>query len=172
MGWFHNRSTLTKLLGVFAVMCVIMAAVGYLGLATARDIKTDLDEVSDDLLPGSRLAGMIEADVYQISADTRSAVLSNDAHESEQFIRDANDGFADLEHDVALFKSLPMNAEDRQSITDLETSYPQWRTFMQQALSFAAQHTPAADEAAADILLHKAAPVAVSIEKSLNTLQT
>ena len=78
MQWFHNRSTLTKLLGTFASVCVLMAIVGYMGISTAQSIKAGLDEVGGSVLPSTRSIATAQYNLAKAQRDIRTAVLSHD----------------------------------------------------------------------------------------------
>jgi methyl-accepting chemotaxis protein len=172
MRWFHDRSTLAKLLGLVVGLCLITSGVGYLGVTTARVVKDDLDDVSSDLVPGSILAGRIEADIYQIGNDARSAVLASDAKETSDLIGNANQDLTDLDKDIHDFKALPMDATDTALIAQFDAKYPAWKAAMQQVLASAAKRTDADDAVASDMLLHTVAPDARALETTVGDLTT
>jgi methyl-accepting chemotaxis protein len=170
MSWFHNLSTLAKLLGTFAILCVILVGVGYLGLSAAGGIKTNLDTSNTNLLPSAIAVGNMSEAVERAQVNVRNASMTSDATETAQFIKAVGDQFAEAEKEEAVFRALPMDPLDARILVDYDQAYNTWKGFVNDAMKSAALNTDAGNAAAMDILLHKAAPAATQIDKDLNDL--
>jgi hypothetical protein len=97
MRWFHDRSTLAKLLGTFAVLCAVMGIVGYLGVNTAQAIKADVDNATGNLLPSALAAAAIDGSLNDVRVNVRSATMTSDAKQTAQFVQTATDAFTEAE---------------------------------------------------------------------------
>jgi hypothetical protein len=78
MRWFNDRSTLAKLLGTLAAVCLVMAAVGYTGITTAQRIKTNLDDVAGNLLPSTSNLATTQYNLARAQRDIHTAILLTD----------------------------------------------------------------------------------------------
>jgi methyl-accepting chemotaxis protein len=170
MRWFHDRSTLAKLLAAFGLVCVVMAGVGYLGLNTAGSIKSRGDDVSGNLLPGAIAVARMDEALGTAQTSIRSATMATDQKETEAFVQQSRDAIAEVEKQIGVFKSYPMDPVDAQILADYDTRYPEFKSYFDQALTLAQQNTPESNAQAANILLHDAAPIATQIHKDMGDL--
>ena len=170
MLWFHNVSTLAKLLGTFAALCAVMGIVGYLGVSTAQAIKADVDNATGNLLPGALAAAAIDGSLNDIRVNVRSAALTSDAKQTAEFVQSATAAFTEAEKQEAVFKSFPLDPLDARILADFDKAYPQWKALMQDAAKSAALNTDASNAAAADIVLNKVTTIGAQVDKDLNDL--
>jgi methyl-accepting chemotaxis protein len=79
MRWFHNQSTLVKLLATFGVVCVLQVAIGGAGLWTAHTMKSNLDALyASEVKPAYTAANKPLTELTTIQ-DQRAALLVDQA---------------------------------------------------------------------------------------------
>ncbi len=71
-----NQPVRRKLLGSFALVCLLMIVVGALGLARTSSTNSSLQHLANDNLPGVALIGDVEAGVLQSKIDTRDLAIA------------------------------------------------------------------------------------------------
>ena len=170
MAWFHNRSTLQKLLGTFGVLCAVMVAVGLIGLHTAAGVKTNLDNMTGNLVPSAITIARLQDAIAGVQINARSATMTNDAPQTATYVQNARAGLVEADKQIAVFKSMPMEAADARLMADVDQVYPQFKGFVSEAMVQAALNTDSGKAAAADLLLNKSALAATQLDKDLNSL--
>jgi methyl-accepting chemotaxis protein len=170
MRWFHDVSTIAKLLGSFVVVCAITVVVGYFGIATAQAIKSHLDGVGKDSVPTIVALSKVQMWTLRLERDTRSAILATDPKELDGYLSQVPDEFTDIDTNWARYKALPMSDDEKASAATFETAFKGWRADVNDALVQAKINTAEANVKAADILLHKAGPQAKTMNDVLDKL--
>jgi methyl-accepting chemotaxis protein len=91
--WFNNLKTMTKLMAGFAVVGSLMAVVGYVGVTSMGKINDSVENINNvqlkPLMTLTRVRGM----VYQMRAQTLTAILTQSAADREEAlvkVRDLN----------------------------------------------------------------------------------
>jgi methyl-accepting chemotaxis protein len=170
MQWFHNRSTLAKLLGTFAAVCVVMAVVGYMGISTAQSIKANLDEVGGPVLSNVSDVALVQYNLAQAQRDVRSAILSPDKQQATTFVTKMTGEITASEQAWAAYKVPPFSPEEQKLNPQFEQAYKEWRTIIDQAVSEVTKGTPEGAKLAADLVMTKAAPLATTMSGTLDSL--
>ena len=170
MQWLHDRGTLFKLVGSFGVVCVIMAAVGWMGFSTAGGVKTNLDQVGTNNVPTVLALAKTQASMLRVQRDIAQAVLTSGQQETDTFVASARDRLSTLDTSWAAYKALPMSDAEKQIAPRFESTYKDWRADAEVALAQAKLNTDVSNAAAADILLHKAASQATAMNAALDEL--
>ncbi len=149
-----------------------MAVVGYLGLSTAADVRTNLEAAGNDMLPSALSLASAEINLIKAQRDLEGAALTTDDTQTKSLLDDAKAELAASQTSWAAYKANPYSPEEGQIIPRYEQTYQQWQALMQQAMVDAATNTEASGAEAADILLNKAAPQAAAANADLDNLLT
>jgi methyl-accepting chemotaxis protein len=170
MQWFHNRSTITKLVGTFIAVCAAMGIVGVMGIRTAQDLKGQLNESNKNLVPSIQALANTRASVIAAQRDIRNAMLTLDQKQTDSFIQATKDDLASAEKQFAAYKALPMSDAEKQVVPAYEQGFAAWKQSIDQAIIEATKNTDEGNRAGTDILLTKAAPAADALNKSVSDL--
>jgi methyl-accepting chemotaxis protein len=170
MQWFHDRGTLSKLLGSFGLICVIMAAVGWMGLSTAGRVKARLDDVGSENVPSIVALSKVQAWVLRSQRDARNAVIATDQKEVDAFLAQTLDDLASVDKAWTAYTAFPLSDAEKQFVPRYESAYRSWRTELDNELALAKLNTAESNAGAVDILLHKAAPPAKLMNDALDGL--
>src|SRR4051812_44280529 len=106
MQWFHDRGTLAKLLGSFMVVCAVMAAVGWMGLSTAQQVKSRLDGVGGNNVPGILSLAKTRAGLLTAQRDIRTAILVSDRKDIDTWLTSTRAALADADKAYAAYAAL------------------------------------------------------------------
>jgi methyl-accepting chemotaxis protein len=170
MQWFHNLSTLAKLLGTFAAVCVVMAVVGYMGISSAQNIKANLDDVGGGVLSGTRDIGIVQYKLTEAQREVRTALISDDKNVSIKAVADMTAEFAASEQAWADFKTPPFSPGELTLMPQFEAAYTGWRTVINQAAVEQEKDTPEGNAAAQDLVMVKSVPFANAMNAALEGL--
>jgi methyl-accepting chemotaxis protein len=113
LGWFHDRSTLVKLLGTFTIMCALMVVVGYTGITTAQSIKASLEDTENNLLPGTSQLLSTKANIASVQRDISGAILEETPEATQQLLNQMDQELTATEQSWAAYKTLPADTEER-----------------------------------------------------------
>jgi hypothetical protein len=123
MRWFHDRSTLVKLLGTFTLVCALMLVVGYTGITTAQGITASLDNTENNLLPGTSQLLTTNVNITSVQRDIRGAILEETPAATLQVLNQMDQELAASEQSWAAYKVLPTDTEERALWAPYETGY-------------------------------------------------
>ncbi len=167
---FHDRSVMTKLLGTFVVLCVVMAFVGYIGISAARNINAGLNQLNRDELPSIVAVLKTQGLVMQAARDIRSAILERDGAAIRAQTDRVARGTEDIDAAFGAYLAIPRSDSEQQIVAKFQSDYQAIRGVWQQASALALENTAESDAAAADLILQQAAPLANSMYQSLSAL--
>ena len=170
MQWFHDRGTLTKLLGAFAALCAVLALVGFLGLYTARSIQARLSDVGRGELPAVEQLALTHGSILQAQRDMLNAVLASDPQEREGFIGWTQRYLSDAQTSFAVYKALPLSTKERELAGQFEQSLKAWSDTVAEASGQASYNTADGDRAAAKLITQTAAPQQTAMNKDIDAL--
>jgi methyl-accepting chemotaxis protein len=171
MQWFHNLSTLAKLLGTFAAVCVVMAVVGYMGIRSSQSLKTNLDDVSA-LVTSTRNIGLTQYELAKAQRDIRTAILSADKAATDAAITKMKGEITASQKSWTEYKVPPFTPDQTKLIAEFEQVYKSWLPIIDQASAEVAKNTPEGNKLAADLVMHRAAPLATAMNAALDGLGT
>src|ERR671938_119194 len=105
MRWFDDRGIRTKLLGSFAILCALLALVGYMGVRTGQGIMVDQDEITHDHIPS--MVAMYDARValLTVQSGVQAAALTDDPAERNALVQDARGHLAKLDGALDAFRA-------------------------------------------------------------------
>ncbi|HEY8476574.1 MAG TPA: methyl-accepting chemotaxis protein [Chloroflexota bacterium] len=170
MSWFHDRSTMVKLLVTFGLLCAVLAVVGYFGLSTAEGIQRHLTSVSKDNLPSAIALGKVQASVLRAQRDIRTALLTDDPQERQTALQNVQSRLSTLKEAMAAYKALPMDDETRQKVQAMEQNIASWEADLQQSIAELSKGTDQGRAAAVEITLKSGAPKASAVNQTLEEL--
>ncbi|MGE3268718.1 MAG: methyl-accepting chemotaxis protein [Chloroflexota bacterium] len=169
MGWLHNRGTLAKLLGSFALVCVLLGIVGWVGIDTAQGIERRLELVGNNSLPSVRALNQVRIVVLTIQRDLRSALLAADSQDTARYLQAARAGFSHLDQAFTTYKALPASDAEKQLMPAFEARSAEWRTAAFRVADDAAKNT-AEGNAAAFAGMVEAAPISAAVDETITRL--
>jgi methyl-accepting chemotaxis protein len=172
MRWFHDRSTLVKLLGTFTLVCALMLVVGYTGITTAQGITASLDNTENNLLPGTSQLLTTNVNITSVQRDIRGAILEETPAATLQVLNQMDQELAASEQSWAAYKVLPTDTEERALWAPYETGYAAWKADVVDARAQALLNTIESDKLAQDIVVQRAAPKGAALMKALGDLVT
>lgn len=172
MHWFHDRSTLVKLLGTFAIICVLMVMVGYNGFVTAQGIQANLDYAHQNLLPTT--VSLLTARVNIISAqrDIDGSLYAGTVEATQSLLRQFDQDLSTTELSWAAYKAKPADDNERALWTPYDTGYTAWKLEVVEARAQALANTTESNRLAREILSERAIPKAAALSKALDELLT
>lgn len=172
MAWFHDRSAMTKLLGVFLLLCGVLGFSGYMGLSTAARINAYLNAVGTDDVPSIISLTAMQQASLKAQRDARSAVLVNDPTQIKNYVDQTNQDITATNQALAAFTALGLDSEEQRLTSDFGTALKAWQASVQQASAEAEKNTTAGDQAATDIVVSKSAPQADAMNHAADSLMT
>ncbi|MDQ6670039.1 MAG: methyl-accepting chemotaxis protein [Chloroflexota bacterium] len=171
MQWFHNLSTLTKLLGSFALVSVITAFVGYMGIRTSQSIKANLDEEAS-LVTSTQALGVVQYNLASAQRDIYNAIVATDKVTETAAIAKMTGEIIASEKGWAEFAVPPISPQEAILIPEFQQAYKSWRAIIDQAASEVVKGTPAGTGLATDLVVNKGAPLAIAMNAALDGLTT
>ncbi len=139
MRWFYNFSTMKKLLVGFGLVCVVMAAVGYLGVSSMGRINDMLNALYQRDMVGLSAIKEANIDLLYIGRGVRKGLLETDrtkvqaqAAEIDKFDRQFN------EHTAAYEKTI-VQEETRQQLKKAREEYTAYLQRVREALRLASE---------------------------------
>ncbi|MFN8633819.1 MAG: methyl-accepting chemotaxis protein [Chloroflexota bacterium] len=172
MQWFHDRGTLSKLLGSFLAVCAIMGVVGWLGVSTARNINDNLNDVGGDNVPTILALAATRSALLNAQVEIRSSTMTNDSELTSQYLANARRFLADSDKAFAAFTAMPATDAEKQLIDQFVPARKSFGLAMDAAAAEAAKNTDAGNRAASDILLKKVAADAKTMNDAVAGLLT
>ena len=170
MQWFHDRGTLAKLLGSFTVVCAVMAVVGWMGLSAAQSVKSNLDGVGKNDVPGILSLAKTRAGLLTAQRDIRTAVLVSDRKDIDTWLTSTRTALADADKAYAAYAALHLSDAEKALAEKFVETRKTYGPVFDQALAEVAKGTDAGDAAASDILVQKALPQAKAMNDALAAL--
>lgn len=170
MTWFHDRSAMTKLLGVFLVLCGVIGFTGYMGLSTAAKVNADLLDVGSTYIPKLIALNDTQRSNLLAQRDVRSAILESDPTQIKNYENQTNQDMATTDKTFAAYSALPLTSKEQKLASDFDTSRKAWQAAIQQALTEAEKNTSVGDQAATNTVLTKAGPQGAAMNNALDSL--
>jgi len=170
MRWFHDRSTRVKLLGTFALVCAVMAGVGYLGMDTAQGVMAKLDTAGNVMVPGALSLATAEINLVKAQRDAEGAVLASDPQQVKALLDKMSAELTKSEQGWAAYKALPKSSAEAELLPHVEQSYSAWKGFIEQAAAEAATNSDAGKQAAIQLIMGQAQPHSTAANAALDSL--
>ena len=106
MRWFHDLSTLVKLLGTFAVVLVFTAVVGFVGITRLAAQNDVMDTLYREHMLGLSYIMQANIDTVASGRAEKNAILANDPAERQKQATAARTFLTAAADDMAKFKPL------------------------------------------------------------------
>src|SRR4030081_214376 len=168
--WLNDLRLQWKLGGAFGAVCVFMAVVGWVGVSTAQQIQSNLDEVGQNNLPSAIALAEIQTNLLLAQASIRAAILVDDPKEIHAYVQTTWKALSDSTTALAEYEALPISDEERLLLAPLPDAFATYTDFLQQAVPKAVANTPVNKVDAADIILRQAAAPAAVLSTNLPLL--
>ncbi|MDQ7844865.1 MAG: methyl-accepting chemotaxis protein, partial [Armatimonadota bacterium] len=127
MGWFANRSSMTKLVVGFLGTTLLMAVVALAGTRGMRDIQENFEDVYDNrLVPVVQLATM-RAAMLQIRAAVLQHVMARDAGMMRALQGEVGRLDAVVEEELRKFAATKLVAEEERALGELRRAWGRYR---------------------------------------------
>jgi methyl-accepting chemotaxis protein len=172
MSLFSDVRLRWKLLGAFGVVCLIMAAVGWVGISSTQSVKAALDDVGDNNVPKIVALSQTESGLLLGQRSIRSAILADDPAQIQGYIDTGRQALADSSKAWVTYQSLPVSDFEKPVAAPVAEAMSSYTTFFDQAAPFALANTPEGKAHAADIILEQAATPAAVLDSNLPRLVT
>ncbi len=149
--WFHDRGTQTKLLSTFGIVCLLLLAVGGLGLWTAQGIKASLDTVAKEQLPATKALDNTKQIETRVARDLLNVLALPPGKDRTDLIAKIPDTVKSVDDSWAKFTALPLSDEEKAQVAIYEQKYAAWKASVDRMLAEARKGTDDADRVATDL---------------------
>jgi methyl-accepting chemotaxis protein len=155
MNWYRNRKTVTKLMIAFALMAVMMGAVGYQGLTAAGRLNGMIDDLYAKHMVGSALIYQMEVLIPTIGREARQALIAPDTAARELCARNVDAHFSAFEDRIGEIDRTVVTAEDKALLAKIGREEAEYKPMAVDVMRLAVVHQ---DKTALERML-KAAPI-------------
>ena len=132
--WYGNQKTVTKLMMGFALVGLIMASVGYIGISNMGHINDATENIYNvQLKPILALTG-IRGMVHQIRTQTVAAVLTKNTADREAAIAKLREIAKELSEAREAFEKTIVSEGVRTAYKEFGTAYDAYRTYREESI--------------------------------------
>jgi methyl-accepting chemotaxis protein len=168
--WFHDRSTQTKLVSTFVVVCVLFMGVGALGLVTARGIKANLDSVAREQLPSTKALASTKQTETRVLRDLLNVLVLPAGKDRSDLLTKLPDTLKSIDTTWATYTSMPLSDEEQVQVADREKKRAVWDTSVERMLVEARKGTAEGDRAAIELYAKEVKPGYTEANKPITEL--
>jgi methyl-accepting chemotaxis protein len=166
MSWYYNLSTMKKLILGFAVVCAIMAGVGYSGIAGMSKINGMLQSLYERDMQGLSHIKQAEIDLMFIARDMRMAIIETDPAAIEKYRESAEKFAASLREDLDKYEPTIVSDEAKAELGKVRETFSAYLDVVKRVV----QKGASKDKEGAIAELRTGAPIVAGIVKGLNLL--
>jgi methyl-accepting chemotaxis protein len=121
--WFYNLSTMKKLLSSFAMICAVMAVVGYLGVANMGKINEMLNSLYDRDMTGLSAIKEANINLVYIGRAVRKALLETDRTKQQAAAVEIDKADEAFSQNVTKYEKTIVTEEARQQLKKVRDDY-------------------------------------------------
>ncbi len=123
MNWFYNLKLNAKLLLSFAVVAVVLAVVGYIGIHGMNVMMYDSDQIYNNDLLGIVDIATVRASVLTARGDIRYAINAKYPQEREKYINSARKYAQKADEAIDRYAKTRMNDETKKYVEDFKKNW-------------------------------------------------
>jgi methyl-accepting chemotaxis protein len=168
MNWFKNLRTLAKLVLAFALVCGLMAIVGYQGISATSLLDDTIDSLYQREMLGLSAVKQADTDRLKVEADTRAAILASDKELMEQKGRDVEQDFAAMYGDLAKADKTLVSDQDKAAMAKVKEVLPQYEAATREVVRYAVVD----NDKAANATLASTSAVSQQMDRALADMST
>ncbi len=166
MAWFKNLRILVKLMLGFALVGIITAGVGYLGVRSLGQMNELLDTLYGRELRGLSLIKQANLDLMTVGRDMRQMLLDRDAEKIKAGSAAIEKGYAALQANMAEYQKTIVSDEAKAKYTEVGKTLDEYITAVREIVKLKS----AGDDEAALAALGKAGSVVARVVEGMAAL--
>ncbi len=139
MRWFYNLKTLWKLVCGFSVVCIIMAVVGYVGLAKMSEINDTLTVMYKMHLLGTSHIKEANFQLMGVGRAIRNVILSDNPEELKKFTMGMNNYMEQCKEHLKKTGETLVTAEGKAMLASIEQTLEEYFTEIRKAEKLVAE---------------------------------
>ncbi|MFN0073860.1 MAG: methyl-accepting chemotaxis protein [Chloroflexota bacterium] len=167
MGWFSNLRLQTKLLGAFAVVLTLMAAIGLTALSRLSSMSDAIDDLYHKHTIGLSYVADANAHIIASGRAEKNAILADDRAEAERHATSAMKYLKDAVDELEKFDKLVVLQEMHKLIADVEHDIEALTAGRQTVLKLALD----GNDLEARVEANRVRTIADRVDKGLETLE-
>ena len=137
MHWFKNLKTMNKLMLGFALVAMIMAGVGYMGVSSLGKVNGMLETLYGRDMIGLSAVKEAYIDLMFIARDMRNALIVTEKTEREKLAQDMVKQDETLRKNLAIYQKSLATAEGKVKFAELEKAYAEYLVFANDVVKLA-----------------------------------
>ena len=139
MQWFNDLKTITKLRAAFAIVALLTAAVGLVGVSGLKSMDDMLNKIYEDHALAGRYLKEASNDIRNIARFMRNAIAATgeETDKINKEIANINKADQSVRENLARLKPMLSSAESRDMFAALEGDYSSWKNTVDKVLSLA-----------------------------------
>jgi methyl-accepting chemotaxis protein len=127
MNWFLNLKIMTKLLSGFALVALVAAFIGYIGISNMSLMNDNAQQMFDDrTVPIVELSGVLQ-ELYEIRLSVSNLVTTKNARERNSLEKGIHEHEKKAEELMAKFSATNLDSEEKRLYKEYEES---WKKFI------------------------------------------
>ncbi|MEW6702201.1 MAG: MCP four helix bundle domain-containing protein, partial [Bacteroidota bacterium] len=167
MNWFYNLKLSAKLILSFALVALISALVGYIGIRGLNEMMRDSDEIYYKNLLGIVDIATVRASVLTSRGDIRSAMDAKNSQEKNKLLNSTRKFTQKADEAIDRYEKTKMNDETKEYVEDFKTN---WELYKEERETGIQQMMAGNLEGAADIFDGKASEHLTTARAALDKL--
>lgn len=172
MQWYKNLKIRTKLISAFAVVILLLAAVGLMGVLGANLINDNLEEALSVDLPALDYLIESDRDLQQLLVAERSMIFANAGSDGfKQLVADYDENLKQAQDRLAKYEALPLTDEEKTILEQYKTDRAAWEALSKQIVEGRKADTREGRRLAIDLSLNQASQAFEKMRDHLNKLQ-
>ncbi len=157
MKWFKNLKVGSKLIFGFAVMIFFMAAIGFNGYRSSKNINHNLKEIFAVRLPAIDFLIETDRDLQQLLVAERSMIFANaKSDEFKSLLQDYDENLQQAEQRWEKYKAFAATDEEKAEVSKYEASKEEWKVISRKVVDGRAADTREGRREALDLTLGSA----------------
>ena len=128
----------TKLLTTFALVLVLAAAVGGIGLVNANDLRLAMDKMYQDNLNGVKLVNYARAQMINYSRAVREHIIATDKTEKDSYLALMDEYEQKMSKYLDEYRQTEMEQQEKDLLSQFDQNWPQYTQAISEVLKISA----------------------------------
>ncbi len=148
MNWFYNLSTMKKLILGFSVVCVVMAAVGYVGVTGMREIDDMMNRLYNRDMQGLSCAKEANIKLMYIARNFRNVLIENKKEVIEEQRKGVESLSGELTSSLKKYEESATSQEAKEAVAKAGAAFAPYLEAVYRVIDLASQGKEAEAKAA------------------------
>jgi methyl-accepting chemotaxis protein len=134
MNWFKNLRTMAKLTIGFALVSVILAMVGYVGVSSTTEMNTLMEQLYGSELQGISHIKEANTIIMYIARDARNAIIASDKSQVKTYRENIDKYLVSLDTELSEFGKRIKTETGRREFESLQNAIPAYKSLVSRIL--------------------------------------